>query len=110
MTDSDTCPMYVLSVAGPDTNQPLPLIVQLSPPCLPAPCLPSTRSGRLDRKIELPHPNERARARIMQIHSRKMNVCKDGANAVRVLWLLLLLSPYPLFLPLFFLLWSNRTR
>ncbi|KAH7727602.1 26S protease regulatory subunit 6A-like [Aphelenchoides avenae] len=35
------------------------------------------RSGRLDRKIELPHPNEEARARIMQIHSRKMNVHKD---------------------------------
>lgn len=28
------------------------------------------RSGRLDRKIEFPHPNEEARARIMQIHSR----------------------------------------
>ncbi|CAD5212154.1 unnamed protein product [Bursaphelenchus xylophilus] len=35
------------------------------------------RSGRLDRKIELPHPTEEARARIMQIHSRKMNVHKD---------------------------------
>ncbi|KAK7115658.1 26S proteasome regulatory subunit 6A-B [Littorina saxatilis] len=35
------------------------------------------RSGRLDRKIEFPHPNEEARARIMQIHSRKMNVSKD---------------------------------
>ncbi|KAK0426696.1 hypothetical protein QR680_009851 [Steinernema hermaphroditum] len=35
------------------------------------------RSGRLDRKIELPHPNVEARARIMQIHSRKMNVHKD---------------------------------
>ncbi|KAJ9082359.1 26S proteasome regulatory subunit 6A [Entomophthora muscae] len=32
------------------------------------------RSGRLDRKIEFPVPNEEARARIMQIHSRKMNV------------------------------------
>ncbi len=32
------------------------------------------RSGRLDRKIELPLPNEESRARIMQIHSRKMNV------------------------------------
>ena len=32
------------------------------------------RSGRIDRKIEFPHPNEEARARIMQIHSRKMNV------------------------------------
>ncbi|RNA05090.1 26S protease regulatory subunit 6A-B [Brachionus plicatilis] len=35
------------------------------------------RSGRLDRKIEFPHPNEEARARIMQIHSRKMNVNKN---------------------------------
>ncbi|KAK7252385.1 hypothetical protein RIF29_36287 [Crotalaria pallida] len=31
------------------------------------------RSGRLDRKIEFPHPTEEARARILQIHSRKMN-------------------------------------
>jgi 26S proteasome regulatory subunit T5 len=38
------------------------------------------RSGRLDRKIEFPHPNEDARARIMQIHSRKMNVDKDSVN------------------------------
>ncbi|KAH8872141.1 26S proteasome regulatory subunit 6A [Schistosoma japonicum] len=35
------------------------------------------RSGRVDRKIEFPAPNEEARARIMQIHSRKMNVDKD---------------------------------
>ena len=54
------------------------------------------RSGRIDRKIEFPHPNEtvtkffdrnqlrlikflqiQARARIMQIHSRKMNTNKD---------------------------------
>ena len=32
------------------------------------------RSGRLDRKVEFPHPNEDARAKILQIHSRKMNV------------------------------------
>jgi len=32
------------------------------------------RSGRLDRKIEFPHPNEDARAQIMEIHSRKMNL------------------------------------
>ena len=38
------------------------------------------RSGRLDRKIELPHPTEMARARIMQIHSRKMNVDKEDTN------------------------------
>ena len=31
-------------------------------------------------KIELPHPTETARARIMQIHSRKMNVDKDDVN------------------------------
>nr|CDS28358.2 26s protease regulatory subunit 6a [Hymenolepis microstoma] len=35
------------------------------------------RSGRLDRKIEFPAPNEEARSRIMQIHSRKMNVHPD---------------------------------
>ena len=32
------------------------------------------RSGRLDRKIEFPHPNEDARAQIIEIHARKMNV------------------------------------
>ena len=37
------------------------------------------RSGRLDRKIEFPHPTEEARARILQIHSRKMNV-HEGVN------------------------------
>jgi len=36
------------------------------------------RSGRLDRKIELPLPTEDARARIMQIHSRKMTVDSEG--------------------------------
>ena len=35
------------------------------------------RSGRLDRKIEFPVPTEEARARILQIHSRKMNYNKD---------------------------------
>ena len=35
------------------------------------------RSGRLDRKIEFPLPNETARARILQIHSRKMTVNSD---------------------------------
>lgn len=35
------------------------------------------RSGRLDRKIEFPHPNEDARAKILRIHSRKMNVAGD---------------------------------
>ena len=35
------------------------------------------RSGRLDRKIELPHPSEAARAQVMKIHSRKMNISTD---------------------------------
>jgi len=35
------------------------------------------RSGRLDRKIEFPLPNETARARILQIHSRKMAISPD---------------------------------
>jgi 26S proteasome regulatory subunit T5 len=35
------------------------------------------RSGRLDRKVEFPLPNEEARAHIMRIHSRKMNVNTD---------------------------------
>ncbi|KAL6752352.1 26S proteasome regulatory subunit [Haematococcus lacustris] len=35
------------------------------------------RSGRLDRKIEFPHPTEDARAKILRIHSRKMNVGGD---------------------------------
>ena len=30
------------------------------------------RSGRLDRKVELPHPGETARAQILKIHSKKM--------------------------------------
>jgi ATP-dependent 26S proteasome regulatory subunit len=37
------------------------------------------RSGRLDRKIEFPLPTEEARARILEIHSRKMNV-SDKVN------------------------------
>jgi 26S proteasome regulatory subunit T5 len=35
------------------------------------------RSGRLDRKIELPHPTEEARTKIMKIHSRKMHVSPE---------------------------------
>lgn len=35
------------------------------------------RSGRLDRKIEFPLPDEKARVQILRIHSRKMNVSKD---------------------------------
>jgi len=34
------------------------------------------RPGRIDRKIEFPHPNEAARKQILQIHSRKMNLSR----------------------------------
>ena len=61
-------------------TRPAPLSRTLSPPTilLPprTPVLPAT-AGRLDRKIEFPHPNEEARARILQIHSRKMSVSPD---------------------------------
>lgn len=38
------------------------------------------RSGRLDRKVELPPPNEEARVRILKIHSKKMNVNMEDVN------------------------------
>ena len=38
------------------------------------------RSGRLDRKVELPHPSEVARVQILKIHSRKMVVDFDDVN------------------------------
>lgn len=38
------------------------------------------RSGRLDRKVELPHPSETARVQIMKIHCRKMVVDMDDVN------------------------------
>jgi 26S proteasome regulatory subunit T5 len=38
------------------------------------------RSGRLDRKVELPHPGETARVGIMQIHSKHMKVDFNDVN------------------------------
>merc|ERR1740117_1778074 len=38
------------------------------------------RSGRLDRKIEFPLPDEDGRSKIMRIHSNKMNVNFDSVN------------------------------
>jgi 26S proteasome regulatory subunit T6 len=35
------------------------------------------RPGRIDRKIEFPHPNEDSRKTILEIHSRKMNLQRD---------------------------------
>merc|ERR1711941_146202 len=37
------------------------------------------RPGRIDRKIEFPHPNKDARVDILKIHSRKMNLTR-GIN------------------------------
>ena len=34
------------------------------------------RPGRIDRKIEFPHPNEQSRVDILKIHSRKMNLIR----------------------------------
>ncbi len=38
------------------------------------------RSGRLDRKVELPLPDEVSRVRVLQIHSRKMACAKEDVN------------------------------
>lgn len=60
---------------GFSSNEMIKVIAATNRPDVLDPAL--LRSGRLDRKIELPHPSEDARARILQIHSRKMNVGKD---------------------------------
>jgi 26S proteasome regulatory subunit T6 len=39
--------------------------------------------GRIDRKIEFPPPNEAARADILKIHSRKMNLTR-GIDLVKI--------------------------
>ena len=41
------------------------------------------RPGRIDRKIEFPPPNEHARADILKIHSRKMNLTR-GINLLKI--------------------------
>jgi 26S proteasome regulatory subunit T6 len=41
------------------------------------------RPGRIDRKIEFPHPGTEARLSILQIHSRKMNLVR-GINLDKV--------------------------
>eukprot|EP00936_MAST-01D_sp_MAST-1D-sp1_P002375 g2375.t1 len=63
---------------GFSSNQNVKVIAATNRPDVLDPAL--LRSGRLDRKIELPHPSEEARGRIMQIHSRKMNVDLEDVN------------------------------
>jgi 26S proteasome regulatory subunit T5 len=50
---------------GFSSNDKIKVIAATNRPDVLDPAL--LRSGRLDRKIELPHPNEEARARIMQV-------------------------------------------
>ena len=40
-------------------------------------------TGRIDRKIEFPAPDEKARADILKIHSRKMNLMR-GINMKKI--------------------------
>lgn len=60
---------------GFSSNEMIKVIAATNRPDVLDPAL--LRSGRLDRKIELPHPNEHARAKILRIHSRKMNVSTE---------------------------------
>uniref|UniRef100_A0A7S1ZJK6 AAA+ ATPase domain-containing protein n=1 Tax=Trieres chinensis TaxID=1514140 RepID=A0A7S1ZJK6_TRICV len=57
---------------GFSSNEMIKVIAATNRPDVLDPAL--LRSGRLDRKIELPHPTEDARAKILRIHSQKMNV------------------------------------
>ncbi|KAL0227092.1 hypothetical protein P9112_014416 [Eukaryota sp. TZLM1-RC] len=41
------------------------------------------RPGRIDRKIEFPHPDDKSRLQILQIHSRKMNLTR-GINLMKI--------------------------
>jgi 26S proteasome regulatory subunit T6 len=41
------------------------------------------RPGRIDRKIEFPHPNEECRVDILKIHSRKMNLMR-GIDLLKI--------------------------
>jgi 26S proteasome regulatory subunit T5 len=60
---------------GFSSNDDIKIVAATNRPDILDPAL--MRSGRLDRKIEFPHPSEDARAKIIRIHSRKMNVAGD---------------------------------
>jgi len=72
------CIIFIDELDGFTQNEDIKVICATNRPDILDPAL--LRSGRLDRKLELPLPNEEARARIMQIHSRKMNLDKDDVN------------------------------
>ncbi|KAL7562179.1 hypothetical protein ACA910_017730 [Epithemia clementina (nom. ined.)] len=60
---------------GFSSNEMIKVIAATNRPDVLDPAL--LRSGRLDRKIELPHPNEDARTKILRIHSRKMTISTE---------------------------------
>lgn len=60
---------------GFSSNEMIKVIAATNRPDVLDPAL--LRSGRLDRKIELPHPSEDARTGILKIHSRKMSVSDE---------------------------------
>eukprot|EP01036_Dinobryon_divergens_P031264 gene31264-40633_t len=63
---------------GFSSNEKIKVIAATNRPDTLDPAL--LRSGRLDRKVELPHPGESARAQILRIHSRKMKVDLEDVN------------------------------
>lgn len=63
---------------GFSSNEKIKVIAATNRPDTLDPAL--LRSGRLDRKVELPHPGEAARAQILKIHSKKMKVDLEDVN------------------------------
>merc|ERR1719230_79396 len=63
---------------GFSSNEKIKVIAATNRPDTLDPAL--LRSGRLDRKVELPHPGETARAQILKIHSTGMKVDLDDVN------------------------------
>lgn len=63
---------------GFESNDAIKVIAATNRPDTLDPAL--LRSGRLDRKVELPHPSESARSQIMKIHCRKMVVDMNDVN------------------------------
>lgn len=63
---------------GFSSNDNIKVIAATNRPDILDPAL--LRSGRLDRKIEFPLPDEDGRQKILRIHSTKMNVNTDSVN------------------------------
>lgn len=63
---------------GFDSNETVKVVAATNRPDVLDPAL--LRSGRLDRKIEFPMPNEEGRVKILEIHSQKMNFDKNKVN------------------------------